>query len=152
MQIHIIHIALILVLILILTLILILFIILIIRIIILIIRIIPSSYASSPHHPHHPLIILIVLIIRIVLVVLILLIILTIIMGFWSRLYETNHPFQFALGSRAHGCCVASESSGSWGFRPGRRGPCIWWASTFYISFSSNEYLNGFFLFSRKII
>ena len=90
----------------------------------LIIRIIPLSYASSSHHPHHPLIKLIVLITRIVLVVLILLI-LSVIMGFWSLLYETNHPFQFALGSRAHGCCAARESSRSWGFRPGRRGQCF---------------------------
>ena len=104
----------------------------------LIIRIIPSPYSSSPHHTHHPLIILRVLIIRIVLVVLILLIILTILMGFWSLLYETNHPFHFALGSRAQGCCAARESSGSWGFMPGREGPCLWRASTVYLFLQTN--------------
>ena len=120
---------------------------------------IPSSYASSPHHPHHPLIILIIpssyssyssyassssysssssssswdfd--------------------GLWSLLYETNHPFQFALGSRAHGSCSARESSRSWGFTPGRRGPCLWRAST--LSFFFKRILEwNMFLFSRKII
>ena len=150
MQIHTIHIALILILILIYSpLILILFIILIIYSSSphhpsssLIIRIIPSSSSSSTHHTHrthHPLIVLVVFI----------LLILTIIMGFWSLLYETNHPFQLALGSRAHGCCAARESSGSWGFRPGRRGPCFWRASTLYLFLQTNdEYMNGSFSFS----
>ena len=116
---YIIHIALILILILILTLILILF-------IILVILIIPSSYASSPHHTHHPLIILII-------------------------------PSSYSSYSSYASYSSYSSSPSSWDVghfsmkriiffslreaaEPGRRGPCLWRASTFHLFLQINNW------------
>ena len=122
---HIIHIALILILILTLTLILILF-------IILVILLIPSSYASSPHHTHHPLSVLII-----------------------PSSYSSYSSYaSYSLNSSS------SSSPSSWDVghfsmkriicfslrgaaEPGRRGPCLWRASTFHRFLRMNTWMEN---------